>query len=101
MFHMTLTEKTAYLKGLMEGLNLKKDSDEGKLFSAILDTLNDMALTISDMDQELDVINEELDAIGDELTDVEEDIYPVPTVPAAQSLLFAHTMQCCRRSADR
>ena len=75
MFHMTLTEKTAYLKGLMEGLNLKKDSDEGKLFSAILDTLNDMALTISDMDQELDVINEELDAIGDELTDVEEDIY--------------------------
>ena len=65
MFHMTLTEKTAYLKGLMEGLNLKKDSDEGKLFSAILDTLNDMALTISDMDQELDVINEELDAIGD------------------------------------
>ena len=59
----------------MEGLNLKKDSDEGKLFSAILDTLNDMALTISDMDQELDVINEELDAIGDELTDVEEDIY--------------------------
>ena len=65
---MTLTEKTAYLKGLMEGLNLKKDSDEGKLFNAIIDTLDDLAMTVSDMDEELDVINEELDAVGEELT---------------------------------
>ena len=72
---MTLTEKTAYLKGLMEGLNLKKDSDEGKLFNAIIDTLDDLAMTVSDMDEELDVINEELDAVGEELTDLEEDIY--------------------------
>ncbi|WP_458861880.1 CD1247 N-terminal domain-containing protein [Acidaminobacterium chupaoyuni] len=72
---MTLTEKTAYLKGLMEGLSLKKDSDEGKLFNAIINTLDDMAMTVSDMDSELDVINEELDAIGEELTDLEEDLY--------------------------
>ena len=72
---MTLTEKTAYLKGLLEGLNLKKDSDEGKLFNAIIDTLDDLAMSVSDMDDELDVINEELDAIGEELTDVEEDLY--------------------------
>lgn len=69
---MLLTEKTAYLKGLMDGLNLKKDSDEGKLFGAIVDILNDLALTVSDMDEELDIINEELDAIGDELTEVED-----------------------------
>lgn len=75
MIIMTLTEKTAYLKGLMEGLNLKKDSDEGKLFNAIIDTLADLALTVTDMDEELDVINEELDAVGEELTDLEEDLY--------------------------
>ena len=69
---MNLTEKTAYLKGLLEGLNLKKDSDEGKLFNAIIDVLDDMAASVSDMDEELDVINEELDAIGEELTDVED-----------------------------
>ena len=55
---MNLTEKTAYLKGLLEGLNLKKDSDEGKLFNAIIDVLDDMAASVSDMDEELDVINE-------------------------------------------
>ena len=32
---MTITEKAAYIKGLAEGLELDKDSKEGKLFAAI------------------------------------------------------------------
>lgn len=71
---MTLTEKTAYLKGLQEGLSIKKDSDEGKLFAAIIDALDDMAMTVCDMDSELEIINEELDAVGEELNAIEEDM---------------------------
>ena len=37
---MTITEKTAYLKGLMEGLNIDKNDNMGKLVSAIVDTLD-------------------------------------------------------------
>ena len=50
---MTLTEKVAYLKGLAEGLDLDKDSKEGKLFAAMFDILEDMALTVSDIDEDL------------------------------------------------
>lgn len=32
---MGISEKVAYLKGLMEGMNLNADSNEGKLFLAI------------------------------------------------------------------
>ena len=36
---MNVSEKAAYLKGLIEGMNYDKDSNEGKLFAGILDLL--------------------------------------------------------------
>ena len=33
---MTISEKSAYLKGLMEGMNLNTESNEGKMIAAIL-----------------------------------------------------------------
>ena len=34
---MTISEKSAYLKGLMDGLKLSTETDEGKMISAIVD----------------------------------------------------------------
>ena len=77
---MTLSERTAYLKGLMEGMKLNTETDEGKLFKAIVDTLDDMALTVGDLVDvvdgvcdELDSIEEDLDAIEDYLLDEEDE----------------------------
>ena len=39
---MTISEKSAYLKGLMDGLNLNTESDEGKMIAAIVDLLGDV-----------------------------------------------------------
>ena len=36
---MSVSEKVAYLKGLMDGLDFDKDQKEGKLFTAIIDAL--------------------------------------------------------------
>ena len=33
---MTITEKTAYLKGLLEGMNIDQTTNEGKLLAAII-----------------------------------------------------------------
>ena len=72
---MGITEKVAYLKGLADGLNLDKDSKEGKLFAAIIDVLDDMALEIDDM-QELQMeLSEGLDAVSDDLEDIEDIVY--------------------------
>ena len=79
---MTLSERTAYLKGLMEGMEIDTETKEGKLFKAIIETLDDMALTVSDVEDvvdavcdELDSIEEDLDAIEDYLLDEEDDEY--------------------------
>ncbi len=77
---MTISEKSAYRKGLMDGLKLGTESDEGKMISAIVDLLGDMAKKITDIEDttiaisdELDEIEEDLDAIEDYIMDEEDD----------------------------
>ena len=77
---MTISEKSAYLKGLMDGLKLNTESDEGKMIAAIVDLLGDMTKKVSDIEEttiaisdELDEIEEDLDAIEDYILDEDED----------------------------
>ena len=77
---MTISEKSAYLKGLMDGLKLDTEKDEGKMIAAIVDLLGDMAKRITDIEEttiaisdELDEIEEDLDAIEDFIMDEDED----------------------------
>ena len=46
---MTLSEKSAYLKGLMEGMKLDTETNEGKLISEIISMLQDVAENVSDL----------------------------------------------------
>ena len=69
---MTLTERTAYLKGLMEGMEIDTETNEGKLFKAIIDVLDDMALTVSDVEDVVDAVCDELDSVEEDLDAIEE-----------------------------
>ena len=69
---MTTTEKVAYLKGLMEGMKLDTESNEGKLLSVIADILADMAEDMEDLSGDLCDLGEEVDALSDDLSDVED-----------------------------
>ena len=79
---MTLSEKSAYLKGLMEGMKLSTETDEGKMIGAIVDLLGDMAKKITDIEEttiaisdELDEIEEDLDAIEDYIMSEDDEDY--------------------------
>ncbi len=79
---MTITEKSAYLKGLMDGLDLDTDTAEGKMIESIVDLLGDISKKLSDVEDttiaisdELDEIEEDLDAIEDFLMDEEDEYY--------------------------
>ena len=69
---MTTTEKVAYLKGLMEGMKLDTETNEGKLLSVIADILGDMAEDMEDMASDLFDLGEDVDAISDDLSDMED-----------------------------
>ena len=77
---MTIAEKSAYLKGLMDGLSLNTEADEGKMIAAIVDLLGDVAKKVTDIEDttiaisdELDEIEEDLDAIEDYILDEEDE----------------------------
>ena len=77
---MTISEKAAYLKGLMDGLNLDTEKAEGKMIAAIVDLLGDVTKRLKDVEyttiaisDELDEIEEDLDAIEDFILDEDED----------------------------
>ena len=76
---MTISEKSAYLKGLMEGLKLDTDKAEGKLIAAMVELLGDISKKLTDVEDttiaisdELDEIEEDLDAIEDYILDEDD-----------------------------
>ena len=77
---MTISEKSAYLKGLMDGLKLSTETDEGKMIAAIVDLLGDLTRKVTDIEDttiaisdELDEIEEDLDAIEDFIMDYDDE----------------------------
>ena len=70
---MTLTEKTAYIKGLCEGLELdKKDSAEAKIIKALIDLCDDMAKEIDDIECDIADLADYCEELDEDLGDVEE-----------------------------
>ena len=71
---MTITEKTAYLKGLLEGMNIDQTTNEGKLLAAIIETVDEIALSVADLDDEVGAINDELDTLEESVDAMDEDL---------------------------
>lgn len=72
---MTVTEKVAYIKGLVDGLDLDAKKDEVKVIKAIIDLLDDMAMSVSDLEEGLDVVCDQVDEIDEDLSDLETCVY--------------------------
>ena len=77
---MTISDKAAYLKGLMDGLELDTEKAEGKMIAAIVELLGDVTKKLSDVEDttiaisdELDEIEEDLDAIEDYILEDEDE----------------------------
>ena len=69
---MNLPEKAAYIRGLMEGLEIDTTKPEGKLLAAIVDMLDDTASTVHDLEDVIDAVSDELDSIEEDLDEIEE-----------------------------
>ena len=72
---MTLSEKSAYLKGLMEGMQLSTETNEGKMIAAIVDLVADMAATVKNLEDNAIAVSDELDEIEEALDEIEDILY--------------------------
>lgn len=69
---MTLSERSAYLKGLMDGLKLDTEKAEGRMISGIVELLQEMTTSISDLEENAIAVSDELDEIEDSLDNIED-----------------------------
>jgi len=72
---MTIGEKSAYLKGLAEGLKLDTEKAEGKLIAGLLDLVSDIALAVETLDEDYASMEEYMEEIDSDLGDLEEYVY--------------------------
>ena len=72
---MNLSEKSAYLKGLMEGMKIDTETNEGKILSAMVDILEDIGLELEDLWNAQGELEDGLDVVSDDLEDVEDTVY--------------------------
>lgn len=72
---MTISEKVAYLKGLMEGLSYPTDTPEGKILGCMADILSDIALSCEDLEQETVRLGEYVEELDEDLGAVEEYLF--------------------------
>lgn len=72
---MKLTEKIAYMKGLMAGMELDTTTKEGKAIAQMAEVMEEMAIYIDDLQSQLDEITELCDILDEDLGSVEEDLY--------------------------
>lgn len=74
---MSLTEKAAYIKGLAEGLQLNKDTAEGKLIAALIDIVSDLTNAQSETDEDLSYLNDYIEELDEDLGALEEEVYDI------------------------
>lgn len=72
---MEITEKVAYIKGLIEGLGLNDSTKEGKVLLAMIDLLDDIALSVSDLEDSMDLMGEQLDALDEDMEEIYDDCF--------------------------
>ena len=74
---MSMTEKSAYLKGLADGLEYDKTTKEGKIIAALLDLVDDMAKALADVQNDIEEIDEDLDYLNEYIEEIDEDLSDV------------------------
>ncbi|MBV7275053.1 CD1247 N-terminal domain-containing protein [Clostridium thailandense] len=71
----SIMSKVSYLSGLVDGLDVDKNTKEGRILTEIVNVLKDMAVEISDISESQKIVQEYIDAIDEDLAELQEDFY--------------------------
>ena len=64
-----ITDRTAYLRGLAEGMKLDREVNEQRLILEMLDVMDEMSHQLADVNDSVDELNEYVEDIDNDLSD--------------------------------
>lgn len=70
-----LIKKTAYIKGLCDGLNISDSTSEGKVLLAMVDLLDEMTEELVDLRESYEELDTFVDAIDESVSEIEDIVY--------------------------
>lgn len=71
---MDIKEKLAYLKGLLEGSDLKLGEKEKKIVDAMMELLDGVVTQVSEFNEDLDYLYDGYETVCDSIDEIEEDL---------------------------
>ena len=74
---MNLSERASYIKGLAEGLEIDRESKEGKLIAALIELTGEMAQELAKVRKDIDEIDDDLDYLNDYVEELDDDLESV------------------------
>lgn len=72
---MTLSEKAAYLKGLVDGFKLDETKDETTAIKKIVELLSDVSNAVDDFSALSEEMVDSLDEMDEAIADLEDEVY--------------------------
>ena len=70
-----ITDRTAYLRGLAEGMKLDREVNEQRLILEMLDVMDEMSHQLADVNDSVDELNEYVEDIDNDLSDMEDVLF--------------------------
>lgn len=77
---MNKLEKLAYIKGLVEGLNLNDDKKDTKVIKSLMELLEDIVLDMENLEEGFEEFQQQLDEVDEDLGAIEKDLYEADQV---------------------
>jgi DNA-directed RNA polymerase subunit delta len=71
----SITDRTSYLRGLAQGLNLDKEKNENRLVLEMLAVMDEMAQKLKDLEDDVDELDEYVESIDGDLGDIEDALF--------------------------
>ncbi|WP_123053564.1 CD1247 N-terminal domain-containing protein [Clostridium sp. JN-1] len=71
----SILSKVSYVNGLMDGLDIDKNTKEGKILVEVVNVLKAMAEEIEDISESQKSIGEYMDVVDENLNDLQDDLY--------------------------
>lgn len=71
---MELTDRAAYLKGLMDGLGIDDSTKEGKVLLAMSELVSDLTAAVVTLDEDLSIAYEQIDDLDEQVAELDEEL---------------------------
>ena len=72
---MSITKRVTYLRGMVEGLELERETKEQKVLHGIIEILDAIAVELEDLDADVMALDDDVSVLVEDMQDLEDTVF--------------------------